>query len=56
MRLGDNVEKLISFITLGYGKKIASYIAKLRGKGDRGCDRRQDYLNNLTKPTPTPKD
>lgn len=55
MKLGDNVEKLISFITLGYGKKIAAYIAKLRGKEDCGCDRRQDYLNNLTKQKPTPK-
>jgi hypothetical protein len=34
MRLGDFVENLISFITLGYGKRIATYIAKLRGGTD----------------------
>lgn len=54
MRLGDIVERLIFFITLGQGKKIATYIAKLRGKEDCGCDRRQEKLNNLTKPKPTP--
>ena len=47
MRLGDHLENLISIITLGQGKKIATYIAKLRGKEDCGCDRKKDYLNNL---------
>ena len=32
---------------LKQGKKIAAYIAKLRGKEDCGCERRKDYLNNL---------
>ena len=54
MRLGDLTEKIISIITLGQGKKIATYIAKLRGKEDCGCDRRKEKLNNLTKPKPTP--
>lgn len=43
--LGDLVAKAISIVTLGQGKKIATYIAKLRGKEDCGCDKRQDYLN-----------
>ena len=43
--LGDLVAKVISIVTLGQGKKIATYIAKLRGKEDCGCDKRQDYLN-----------
>ena len=47
MRLGDHLENLISIITLGQGKKIATYIAKLRGKEDCGCNRKKDYLNNL---------
>ena len=34
MRLGDIVEKLIAFITFNQGKKVATYIAKLRGKKD----------------------
>jgi hypothetical protein len=47
MKLGDILEKLISIVTLGQGKKIATYIAKLRGKEDCGCDRRKQKLNNL---------
>lgn len=43
--LGDLVAKVISIVTLGQGKKIATYVAKLRGKEDCGCDKRQDYLN-----------
>lgn len=47
MKLGDILEKLISVVTLGQGKKIATFIAKLRGKEDCGCGRRKNYLNNL---------
>lgn len=47
MRLGDFVEKLINVITLGQGKRIATYIAKLRGKEDCGCERRKNKLNKL---------
>ena len=47
MRLGDLTEKIISIITLGQGKKIATYIAKLRGKEDCGCNRRKEKLNNI---------
>jgi hypothetical protein len=47
MRLGDLTEKIISIITLGQGKKIATYIAKLRGKEDCGCNRRKEQLNNI---------
>lgn len=50
MKLGDLVEKIINFITLGYGKKIATYIAKLYGKEDCGCDKRRKKLNDY-KPT-----
>lgn len=45
--LGDLVEKVISIITLGQGKKFATYIAKLRGKKDCGCNRRQNKLNKI---------
>jgi hypothetical protein len=47
MKLGDWLEKLISIITFGQGKKIATYIAKLLGKEDCGCERRKQKLNNL---------
>lgn len=43
--LGDLVANIISVITLGQGKRIATYVAKLRGKEDCGCDKRQEYLN-----------
>lgn len=48
MGLGDLTEKLINVITLGYGKKLALYIAKLRGKKDCGCKKRKDVLNTYT--------
>lgn len=47
MKLGDLTEKLISIVTLGQGKKIATYIANLRGKEDCGCNKRKEQLNNL---------
>jgi len=47
MKLGDFLEKLIFIITLRQGKKIATYIAKLRDKEDCGCERRKQKLNNL---------
>jgi hypothetical protein len=47
MKLGDWLEKLISIITFGQGKKISTYIAKLLGKEDCGCERRKQKLNNL---------
>jgi hypothetical protein len=47
MKLGDWLEKLISIVTFRQGKKIATYIAKLLGKEDCGCERRKEKLNNL---------
>jgi len=38
MKLGAKLEKLISIITFGQGKKIATYIAKLLGKEDCGSN------------------
>ena len=48
MRLGDLVEKIIHIITFGKGKQIATYIAKLRGKEDCGCERRKNKLNKIS--------
>jgi hypothetical protein len=47
MKLGNILEVVISVITFNQGKKIATYIAKLRGKEDCGCERRKQKLNNL---------
>lgn len=54
MKLGDFLEKLIYFLTLGQGKKLATFIAKKRGKEDCGCGRRKEKLNNLTMSPPPP--
>ena len=47
MKLGNLIEKIISILTLGQGKRLAMYIAKLRGKEDCGCNRRKQKLNNI---------
>ncbi len=47
MKLGDLTERIISILTLGQGKRLALYIAKLRGKEDCGCNRRKEQLNNI---------
>ena len=45
MKLGDFTEKVISIITLGQGKRIAKFVAKLFGYKDCGCDKRKEKLN-----------
>lgn len=50
MKLGDSVEKAIEVVTLGQGKKIATYMAKLQGKEDCGCGRRKSTLNKVKLP------
>ena len=48
MRLGDIIEKIITLITFGQGKRIATYIAKrFFGLEDCGCDKRKQDLNNI---------
>ena len=47
MKLGDIVEKAINIITLGQGKKIATWIAKKLGYDSCGCDERKEALNNI---------
>jgi len=49
MRLGDKLETLINIITFGKGKTIATYIAKKLGYKSCGCDKRKEYLNNITR-------
>ena len=48
MKLGDKVEKIINVITIGQGKKIATWIAKKLGYKSCGCEERKNALNNLT--------
>mgnify|MGYP003145046484 FL=1 len=45
--LGDLAEKIINIITLGYGKRIATWVAKLFGYNDCGCDKRKKDWNKI---------
>ena len=47
MGLGTLLEKIINIITFGYGKRMATWVAKELGKDDCGCDERQDKLNKM---------
>jgi hypothetical protein len=48
IRLGTILEGLISIITLGNGKDIASYIATKLGYASCGCDERRITMNKWT--------
>jgi len=47
IKLGDIVEKIIAIVTLGYGKRIAEYVAKKLGYESCGCETRKEWLNTL---------
>jgi|TARA_B100001175_G_C19386876_1_gene579397 hypothetical protein len=47
MKLGDLTEKVINIITIGQGKRIATYIAKKFGYESCNCENRKEALNNL---------
>lgn len=49
MGLGTLLEKIINIITFGYGKNIATWIAKKLGKEDCGCENRKNDLNKKVK-------
>lgn len=52
IKLGDYVEALIHVITLGFGTRIASWIAvDLLGYQSCGCCERKQWLNRLTDKT-----
>jgi hypothetical protein len=49
IRIGDYVEALIHVITLGYGKRISTWIAvDLLKYESCGCCERKQWLNRLT--------
>jgi len=47
MKLGNFVELIIKIITLGQGKRIATFIANKFGYESCNCDKRKKALNNL---------
>lgn len=48
IKLGDLVEKVIHIVTFGQGKRLAMWVAKLRGYEDCGCERRKNKLNKIS--------
>ena len=49
IKLGDYVEALIHVLTLGFGKRISTWIAvDLLGYKSCGCCSRKQWLNRLT--------
>jgi len=48
--LGNITYFLIYILTLGQGKRIATFIAKLFGYPNCGCESRRVWLNNLFLP------
>jgi len=49
IKIGDWTEALIHTITLGFGERIALWVAKVFfNSNDCGCCRRKEWLNQLT--------
>ena len=49
MGLGTLLEKIINIITFGYGKRMATWVAKKLGKDDCGCEDRKNKLDDKVK-------
>ena len=47
MKLGNITEKIINIITLGQGKRIATWVAQKMGYEKCDCDKRKKSLNNI---------
>tara|TARA_R110002051_G_C8594213_1_gene479290 strand:+ start:416 stop:574 length:159 start_codon:yes stop_codon:yes gene_type:complete len=47
MKLGNLVEKIINIITIGQGKKLATWVAKKMGYKKCDCDDRKNSLNKI---------
>lgn len=51
IKIGDYVEALIHVITLGFGKRIITYLmVDILGKESCKCCERKQWLNQLTDP------
>ena len=47
MCLGDIIERIIHYSTIGFGKSIAQRVANFFGFEDCGCSERQEKLNAI---------
>ena len=54
IKLGDFTEGVISVITLGRGKDIATWVAHKLGFKSCGCDERKAWLNKIMGCDPSP--
>lgn len=54
IKLGDFTEGIISVITLGRGKDIATWVAHKLGFKSCGCDERKAWLNKIVGCDPSP--
>lgn len=50
IKIGDWVKALIHTISLGYGERIAGWVATKLGYQSCGCCERAEWLNKLTNP------
>ena len=50
IRLGSILEHIIGLVTLGWGKHVASWVARKLGYSSCGCDRRRVTMNQWTCP------
>ena len=49
MGLGTLLEKIINVVTLGYGKRIATWVENKLVKDDCGCNDRKNDLDDKVK-------
>ena len=47
MKLGNLVEKIINIITIGQGKRLATWVANKMGYEKCDCDKRKQSLNKI---------
>jgi len=47
MGLGTLLEKIINVVTFGYGKRVATWVAKKLGYKDCGCDKRKEKADKV---------
>ena len=47
MCVGDILERIIHYSTIGFGKRIAERVANFLGFEDCGCSERQRRINEL---------
>lgn len=47
IKVGNVIEGIISVVTLGWGKELATWVANKLGYSDCGCESRRIWLNKI---------